>query len=365
MKELDLVYRTIYAELLQRSLDVAFQNDFAAASGNFVAVPVKGKQYWYFDETTEGATKRRYVGPADDPEISKRVADFKLIKTDLRARRKLVSTLIREAGLLAPERLTGDIVEALATAGLFRLRGVLVGTIAYQTYAAHLGVRLPASAIQTGDADFAQFHSISAAVQDSVGPMLEVLRRVDPTFREIPHQVDGHHATKFENASRYQVEFLTPNTGSADYDSKPSSMPALGGASAEPLRFLDFLIYQPVRAVLLHKGGIPVLVPAPERFAIHKLIVASRRRQDDSAKRDKDVLQAALLVEALALGRRQADLGIAFSEAWERGPHWREAIERGLSYLPGPQRKAVAEHLLAGLRDINEDASNYPVLLRG
>jgi hypothetical protein len=364
VKELDLVYRTIYAELLQRSLDGAFENDFAAASGNFVAVPVKGKQYWYFDETAEGKAKRRYVGPADDPEISQRVADFKRIKGDLRARRKLVSTLIREAGLPAPERLTGDIVEALATAGLFRLRGVLVGTIAYQTYAAHLGVRLPSSAMQTSDADFAQFHSISAAVEDSVGSMLEVLRRVDPSFREIPHQIDGHQTTKFENVSRYQVEFLTPNTGTADYDSKPSPMPALGGASAEPLRFLDFLIHEPVRTAMLHKGGIPVLVPAPERFAIHKLIVASRRRQGDSAKRDKDVLQAGLLVEALSLARRQADLAMVFSEAWERGPSWREAVERGLSYLPDRQRKMTSEQLLAGLRDINEDTSKYPVLLR-
>ncbi len=38
-------------------------------------------------------------------------------------------------------------------------------------------------------------------------------------------------------------------------------MPSLGGAVAEPLRFLDFLIHEPVRAVLLYKGGIPVLVP--------------------------------------------------------------------------------------------------------
>lgn len=57
-------------------------------------------------------------------------------------------------------------------------------------------------------------------------------------------------------------------------------MPALGGASADPLRFLDFLIYEPVRAVLLHKSGISVIVPAPERYAVHKLIVASRRVVD-------------------------------------------------------------------------------------
>ena len=42
---------------------------------------------------------------------------------------------------------------------------------------------------------------------------------------------------------------------------------------------LDFLIRDPVRTVLLHRSGVPVLVPSPERFAVHKLIVATRRER--------------------------------------------------------------------------------------
>src|SRR5258707_7535910 len=56
---------------------------------------------------------RSYVGPDADPEIAKRVAAFQTLKDDFRARRKLVSTLTREAGLPSPDRLTGDLVEAL------------------------------------------------------------------------------------------------------------------------------------------------------------------------------------------------------------------------------------------------------------
>ncbi|WJI64332.1 GSU2403 family nucleotidyltransferase fold protein [Mesorhizobium sp. C416B] len=41
-------------------------------------------------------------------------------------------------------------------------------------------------------------------------------------------------------------------------------------------RFLDFLIRDPIRTALLHRSGLPVLVPSPQRYAIHKLIVASR-----------------------------------------------------------------------------------------
>ncbi|MBL3684601.1 hypothetical protein F2981_18290 (plasmid) [Sinorhizobium meliloti] len=41
----------------------------------------------------------------------------------------------------------------------------------------------------TADADFAQFYSdFAVAVDDQVPPMLETLKKVDPTFREIPHQ---------------------------------------------------------------------------------------------------------------------------------------------------------------------------------
>src|SRR5690348_5496449 len=113
MKELDLVYRTMYAELLQRSLDGAFQADFDGAKGNFVTVPVKGRDFWYFDEKVRGAVKRRYVGPADDAEIQRRATEFKAAKDDIRSRAKLVSTLLREARLPRPERLSGDVVAAL------------------------------------------------------------------------------------------------------------------------------------------------------------------------------------------------------------------------------------------------------------
>lgn len=364
MREIGFAYRTIYAELLQQSLDAAFDADFGAG-GNFVSVPVKGKNYWYFDPAGEGA-KRRYVGPADDAQIDQRVKEFRRRKDDVRGRRKLVSTLVREAGLPAPERLTGDIVEALAAAGLFRLRAVLVGTVAFQTYSAVLGVKLPSASMQTADADFAQSHAISAAVEDGIPSMLDALQRVDPTFRAVPDRSDSRRTTRFVNAARYQVEFLTPNTGGADNESAPSAMPSLGGASAQPLRFLDYLIREPIRAVLLHKSGVPVLVPTPERFAIHKLIVASRRVDDANghAKRDKDVAQSGVLIEALAGTRRQSDLASALIEAWDRGKAWQRAIALGLGYLPGKWRLLADATLREGLHEIGESPSRFEVLFR-
>lgn len=359
VKEIDLAYRTLFAELVQRSLDASFETEFSTA-GNFVRVPVKGRDYWYFEET-QPKKSRKYVGPADDADIAKRVEAFQYIKDDLRSRRKLVSTLTREAGLMAPERFTGDIVEALANAGIFRLRGVLVGTVAFQTYGGLLGVKLPGTSLQTGDADFAQHYSISAEVDDSLPPIMEILQHVDPTFRAVPHRSDPARVTQFENASRYKVEFLTPNRGSDEYADHASPMPALGGASAQPLRFLDFLIHEPVRTVLLHRSGVPVIVPAPERYAIHKLIVASRRQTDANsvAKREKDVYQASLLIEALSVTRRLDNLGFAFEEAWNRGPAWRDAIEKGLRLLPEKRREAAKTIVKEALASIGVELEGF------
>jgi hypothetical protein len=355
MKELDLAYRTMFAELSQRCLDASFQSDFRL-DGRFVTVPVKGRNYWYYDRPQEGKIVRMYVGPHSDPDITKRVEAFREIKEDLRARRKLVSTLTRDAGLPAPERFTGDVVEALSSAGFFRVRGVLVGTVAFQCYAGFLGVRLPSAAMQTGDADFAQFHSISGAIEDSVPPILEILRKVDASFREIPDQIDGRRTTAFANKSRFKVEFLTPNRGSADHDRRPAKMPASGGAAAQPLRFLDYLIHEPVRSVMLHRNGVAVTIPAPERYAIHKFIVAARRgsNKDGLLKRSKDIRQADLLMDAFVATRRLSDAALAFSEAWKRGPSWREAISLGLTYLPTERRGQIKEVLAEGLRDIDE-----------
>ncbi|WP_306909369.1 nucleotidyltransferase family protein [Rhizobium mesoamericanum] len=345
MKEIDLVYRTMFAELAQRSLDAQFHADFPL-EGRFVTVPVKGREYWYFDLPTPNGDKRTYVGPHSDKEITARVKAHKEIKDNIRERRRMVSSL-RRAGLPGPDPFAGDITKALADAGLFRLRAVLIGSVGFGTYAGLLGVRLPSSAMQTGDADFAQDFAISAEVQDSLPPVLEILRSVDDSFRAVPHPSDQAKVVAFSNSKGYRVEFLTGNRGSDDYTGKPSPMPALGGASAENLRFLDYLIYEPVRTVLLHREGVNVLVPAPERYAVHKLIVASRRLSDalGRAKADKDRSQAALLFEALVETRQGDVLADAYEEAWQRGPSWQEGITSSLRRLPDSGKKALAKAL--------------------
>lgn len=185
------------------------------------------------------------------------------------------------------------------------------------------------------------------------------MQAVDPTFRPVPHVSGAAAASAFQTASGYRVEFLTSNRGSDDHIDQPARMPALGGASADPLRFLDFLIRDPVRTILLHKSGIPVTVPDPARYAVHKLIVASRRRTDglSALKREKDIRQAELLVEALEQTRRVSDLALVYNEAWERGERWQAAIRAGAAMLSDRSRDRLGTCLRTGAFDIGENVT--------
>ncbi|MBV8457867.1 MAG: hypothetical protein JO122_14755, partial [Acetobacteraceae bacterium] len=77
---------------------------------------------------------------------------------------------------------SGAVIEAMWKAGFFRLRGVLVGTLALQTYAGPLGVRLGTRPLMTQDVDFAQFWGISENIGETMAPPLAILRTVDGTF---------------------------------------------------------------------------------------------------------------------------------------------------------------------------------------
>lgn len=173
--------------------------------------------------------------------------------------------------------------------------------------------------------------------------MIQVLRSVDRSFKPVPGLNDRAGPVVFENADRFRVDFLTPHRGSDDQMGSPLSMPALGGAAAQPLRFLDYLLHRPVRSVVLHGPGVPVQVPAPERFAVHKLIISNRRRDDPlgQAKARKDVLQAAELIESLVMVGRSHVLALAVGEACERGPAWRRLVEVGVGRLPASTRRAL------------------------
>ena len=59
---------------------------------------------------------------------------------------------------------------------------------------------------------------------------------------------------------------------------------------------MQLLLAQPVRAVILHDDGLPVNVPDPTRFALHKLVLSETRSH--KTKADKDRIQAMVLLHS-------------------------------------------------------------------
>lgn len=336
-----LVLQTTYAELLERCAQAAF-NDSFPPEGVFTPKTVRGRRYWYFQLPTKAGRGQKYAGP-ETPDLLKQIEEHKAALDDERQRRSLVSTMVRSFGMPQPIPEIGDIVAALAKAGVFRLRGVLVGTVAYQTYSAMLGRKLPIAILQTGDVDTAQFKNVSVAVNDRTPPVLDVLNAADKTFRTVP-TLHGEQITSYAAKGGYRVDFLTPNEG-PDTD-RPQWLPALQ-TDAQPLRFLDFLIHEPEPAVLLHGAGIYVNVPSPHRYAIHKLMIA-RRRPEGAAKRDKDVQQAEALLAILAQ-KRTYDLKAAWDEAYKRGKEWQRLLREGIAQL-SPQAQ---DELLAAIGPVS------------
>jgi hypothetical protein len=337
MQEISLATQTMFAELLQRCLDAEFDETYDER-GTFRRKLSKGRMYWHHQQKISGKVVSKYVGPVADKSITDRVKRFADIKSDYKQRREMVRALVA-AGLPAPDSISGMIVQAMWKAGFFRLRGVLVGTVAFQAYAGPLGVKLGGRPLQTQDADFAQFWGVSQNIGDSMPPVLEVLRGVDETFRKIPNIDDPLVSTAYRNRANYRVDLLTPNRGSDEHQGKPARMKALGGAGAQPLRHLDFLIHEPERSLLLFNGGVPVTIPRAERYAVHKLIVAAQRR--DQIKSTKDVAQATALIHALAK-HRPLELAEAWRTAWEAGPRWRGKLEAGRARLPSEAAATLA-----------------------
>jgi len=227
---------------------------------------------------------------------------------------------------------------AMAEAGVFRLRAAVVGSVAFQSYSGMLGVRLPATLSRTGDLDVGQFQSIAFAVEDKIDRDLEsVLKTVDKRFESIPDTTDGRrtlrYALRVDRDELFIVDILSPMRGPEQ--TRIGTLPALR-TDAQRLRYLDFLLYQEVNSVSLHGAGIPINVPDPTRYALHKLIIAQLRRQSDqrsAAKSRKDIEQAGALISILA-HQRPGDLKDLWLELCERGAGWRQKAVASLAMLP-------------------------------
>ncbi len=96
---------------------------------------------------------------------------------------------------------------------------------------------------------------------------------------------------------------------------------------------MEFSLENVQQAALLSPAGVVIAnVPHPARFALHKLIVYGEREGSFAAKANKDLAQAACLLDALKQ-HRAWEVEEAWADLARRGKGWIDRARHGLAAL--------------------------------
>ena len=87
MKEIDLATQTLFAELLQRSLDAEFDAEYRE-NGSFIKKRSKDREYWHYQWRDGDNIRNKYVGPVSDAAITERVTRFANLKASFKCGRR-------------------------------------------------------------------------------------------------------------------------------------------------------------------------------------------------------------------------------------------------------------------------------------
>lgn len=298
-----------------------------------------GKAYWYDSYRIGNDVRKAYIGE-DTPELRQRFqrgADIAAARENSQRHRSRLIRILRAEGFSGVDVATGSLLNAMQKAGVFRLGGTIVGTQAFRLYEGELGVRYAFDqAAQTNDIDIASFERLSLVLADVVSePVTKVL--ADFEFDAVPSLERDKVWRWKQSRNELLLEFLTPSFEAAE-GLRP--LAALG-VHAQSLHYLNFLIAEPIMVAVTYRSGVLVQVPRPDRFAVHKLIVADRRKEGpDSLRSAKDRAQAAFLIDILAEDRPD-DLVESFEDALSRGERWRVRLLSTLKRMPETAKRLI------------------------
>jgi hypothetical protein len=245
----------------------------------------------------DGRKRERYLaGPVGSVAADEAASVLRTRIQDLKALVPSLRLLGREGFSLVDAK-TYATLASLHNHRVFSAGAMLVGSHAYGVLLNRLGVR--SAAYATEDIDIARRKALAFPASPDLG-FLDMLRGSGIEFVEVPRLDRRSPPTSFKQRGRSQfhVDLLVP---SPDETFSVMPVPELG-AHATGLPYLAYLLEESQTAALLARQGCcAVRVPLPERFAVHKLLV-SRLRTERSAKSEKDLLQAAVVIAALAEG---------------------------------------------------------------
>ncbi|OYX47647.1 MAG: hypothetical protein B7Y90_12645 [Alphaproteobacteria bacterium 32-64-14] len=320
---LPLAIQTAYQDLLDRHR----RKPTVSIEGSLIQTERAGQKYWVARHRNGGRVREAHIGP-DNPEVVRRIhkaqAEQKLLEAWRSDTASLVAQL-RAARANTLDMQTGKIIAALARVGFFRAGGVLAGTHAFALYELELGVRFNGVIARTEDVDLLAASSINV-VADGVRGLPALLE--DLNLKPIVSVGDAH-PHRWASGDGTPIDILTPLKRGGHSIVELKGL----GLHAQALPYLQFAIAETIEAVGLYREGILVRVPAPQRYAVHKLIVASERTGSFRAKSAKDLEQSEALISVMA-EQRPFELRSAYNEAIGYGPKWRKAIARSLERAP-------------------------------
>jgi hypothetical protein len=334
---------TLYSELLDQCVQLAAHEATGGVlTGSFISKNVKGHTYWYLQKSQGDRKHQIYLGP-ESSVLLDWIKNARKSSSDLAAERKNLSRIARmlEAGGATTE--PAAVLKALrllAESRVFQLGGVLVGTLAFRAFANSLGIRFQRSALQTQDLDIAHDRTVGIALSRETSPveLEDLIAASGLDLHPVPPLDPRRPSTSFKVRGRdLRIDFLTPMIGRETNEAV--FLPAYK-LSAQPLRYLDYLLDDVIQAVVV--GSEPVLVnlPDPARFALHKLWVSTKRPPTFQAKATKDLAQAEQLIEILA-DDRPLDLAAAFDALPNKKA--RQSVLEQSRKLSLPAREAIAE----------------------
>lgn len=295
----DSLVTTLYSQLLEEALANQFLMACPGSNGSIKKEQRKDSFFWYWiGRDHEGKTKRLYIGPdnADTRSLVEKLSDRKdeanVAKDSIR---RTVQAYLAVGGQ-SNEPAHFNIMAMLADQHLFDKGITVVGSHAFVSLCNGLGIKSSSEFCKTTDLDFARPQGISLAIPDDRSLKTDIpaaIKAFDNHFFPVPELDRKQPSTSFSNnRTKVIIDFLT-----VDRDSnKPVFFDDINVA-ATPLKFMDYLLGgNPFKGLIIGKYAIPVNLPDPARFAIHKLIISQERPMHLRAKSTKDVRQAAHLL---------------------------------------------------------------------
>lgn len=326
--ELSLSAQTAYAQLFDATLASELSRSIANLRGSFSRKQVKGRDYWYFQFTDLSRTLRQlYVGP-DSETVRALVTASKEPKDD--AGRPLARSAIALGctTVMAPHF---RVVRRLSEHGFFRAGGVLVGTHAFLAYGNILGVRW-GDLSRTQDVDLAHAgKNLAVALPGTLE--IDAHAAIDSLqLGLLPlGGAKGKASATYLNPTNpeFRLDFLTTLHRGREEPYEHAQLRVV----LQPLKFMEYLLEGVGQAtVFCDEGAVVVNIPHPARYALHKLLVYGERKGSYLQKAQKDLWQAAALLECLK-ALRNWEIEEAWTDLVQRGAGWRTRATQGLDAL--------------------------------